>query len=108
VTSVEQRGSATELLLGIVRILFAVVRLFGFRLDSQRVASGETKSSILAAVERAKKRILWYQETPPVAQAGFYRRGWVHPATKKAEMLDVSLIDSASPCRSRASCTQGQ
>ena len=20
---------------------------------------------------------VWYQETPPVAQAGFYRRGWV-------------------------------
>jgi putative transposase len=46
-----------QLLLGTVRLLFAVVRLFGFRLDSQRVPSGETKSSILAAVERAKKRI---------------------------------------------------
>jgi hypothetical protein len=46
-----------RLLLGSVRLLFAVVRVFGFRLDSQRVASGETKSSVLAAVERANKRI---------------------------------------------------
>jgi putative transposase len=46
-----------QLLLGIVRLLFAVIRLFGLRLDSQRVASGQTKSAILDAVERAKKRI---------------------------------------------------
>jgi putative transposase len=46
-----------QLLLGIVRLLLLLVRLFGFRLDSQRVPSGEAKSSILGAVERAKKRI---------------------------------------------------
>jgi hypothetical protein len=46
-----------QLLLGIMRLLFAVVRLFGFRLDSQRVPSGEAKSTILGAIDRAKKRI---------------------------------------------------
>ena len=46
-----------QLLLGIVRLLFTLVRLFGFRLDSQRVPSGEAKSAILAAIGRAKKRI---------------------------------------------------
>jgi putative transposase len=40
-----------------VRLLCAAVRLFGFRLDSQRVPSGEAKSSILVAVERAKTRV---------------------------------------------------
>ena len=43
-----------QLLLGIVRLVFVLVRLFGFRLDSQRVPTGEAKSTILAAVERAK------------------------------------------------------
>lgn len=43
-----------RVLLGIVRLLFVVVRLFGLRLDFQRVPSGETKSSILAAIDRAK------------------------------------------------------
>ena len=46
-----------QLLLSIVRLRFVMVRLFGVRLDSQRVPSGEAKSSILAATERAKKRI---------------------------------------------------
>jgi len=46
-----------ELLLGILRLLFVLVRLFGVRLDSQRVPSGESKSSILGAIERAKRRI---------------------------------------------------
>ena len=46
-----------QLLLGIMRLLFAVVRLFGFRLESQRVPSGEAKSTILGAIDRAKKRI---------------------------------------------------
>ena len=44
-------------LLGIVRLLLLLVRLFGFRLDSQRVPSGEHKSCILAAIELAKQRI---------------------------------------------------
>ena len=39
-----------QLLLGIVRLLFMLVRLFGFRLDSQGVPSGEAKSTILGAV----------------------------------------------------------
>ena len=46
-----------QLLLGIVRLLLVLVRLFGFRLDSQRVPSGESKSSILGAIERAKQRV---------------------------------------------------
>ena len=46
-----------QLLLGITRLLLLLVRLFGFRLDSQRVPSGEAKSSILGAIERAKQRI---------------------------------------------------
>jgi putative transposase len=46
-----------QLLLGIVRLLLVTVRLFGLRLDSQRVPSGEAKSRVLAAVERAKNRI---------------------------------------------------
>ena len=46
-----------QLLLGIVRLLFVLVRLFSFRLDSQRVPSGESKPSILGAIERAKKRV---------------------------------------------------
>jgi len=46
-----------QLLLGIVRLLFVLVRLFGFRLGSQRVPSGEAKSSVLAAIEQAKKRV---------------------------------------------------
>jgi putative transposase len=44
-------------LLGIVRLLFVLVRLFGFRLDSQRVSSGEAKSTILGAIVRANKRL---------------------------------------------------
>jgi transposase InsO family protein len=46
-----------QLLLGIARLLFVLVRLLGVRLDSQRVPSGEAKSAILAAIGRAKKRI---------------------------------------------------
>ena len=46
-----------QLLLGIVRLLFVLVRRFGFRLDSQRVPSGEAKSCVLGAIERAKNRI---------------------------------------------------
>jgi hypothetical protein len=46
-----------QLLLSIVRLLLLLVRLSGFRLDSQRVPSGEAKSSILSAIDRAKKRI---------------------------------------------------
>jgi hypothetical protein len=33
-----------QLLLGIVRLLLLLIRLFGFRLDSQRVPSGEAES----------------------------------------------------------------
>jgi hypothetical protein len=46
-----------QLLLGIVRLLFVMVRLFGVYPDSQRAPSAEAKSSILGAIERAKKRI---------------------------------------------------
>jgi putative transposase len=46
-----------QLLLGIVCLLLLLVRLFRVRLDSQRVPSGDAKSSILAAIERAKSRI---------------------------------------------------
>jgi len=46
-----------QLLVGIVRLLFVLVRRFGFRLDSQRVPSGEAKSSILGAIKRAKRHI---------------------------------------------------
>ena len=46
-----------QLLPGIVRLLFVLVRRFGFRLDSQRVPSGEAKSCVLGAIERAKNRI---------------------------------------------------
>ncbi len=46
-----------QVLLGVVRLLFVLVRLFGLRLDSPRVPSGETKSAILAAIERAKGSI---------------------------------------------------
>lgn len=46
-----------QLLLGIVRQLFVLARVCGFRLDSQRVPSGEAKSAILGAIERAKQRI---------------------------------------------------
>ena len=46
-----------QLLLGIVRLLFVLVRLFGIGLDSQRVPSGQAKSCLLDAVKRAKKRI---------------------------------------------------
>jgi hypothetical protein len=46
-----------QLLLGIVRLVIVPVRLFGFRLDSQRVPTGEAKSTILGAIDRAKKRI---------------------------------------------------
>ena len=45
------------LLVGTVRLLFVLVRLFGFRLDCQRVPCGEAKSSILGAIERAKRHI---------------------------------------------------
>jgi putative transposase len=46
-----------QLLVGIARLLVVMVRLFGFRLDSQRVPTGEAKSSVLDAIARAKKRI---------------------------------------------------
>jgi putative transposase len=46
-----------QVLLAVARLLFVMVRLFGFRLDSQRVPSGESKSSVLAAIKRAKRRI---------------------------------------------------
>ena len=46
-----------HVLLTVVRLLLVVVRLFGLRLDSQRVPSGEAKSSILVAIKRARKRI---------------------------------------------------
>ena len=46
-----------QLLLAVTRLLFVMVRLFGFRLNSQRVPSADAKSCELAAIERAKKRI---------------------------------------------------
>ena len=46
-----------QLLVGIVRLLFVLVRLFGIGLDSQRVPTGEAKSSVLRGIERATKRI---------------------------------------------------
>ena len=46
-----------QLLLSITRLLLLLVRLFGFRLDSQRVPSGKAKSTILGAFERAKKGV---------------------------------------------------
>jgi len=46
-----------QLLVGTGRLLFVLVRLFGFRLDSQRVPSGEAKSCILGVIERAKRHI---------------------------------------------------
>jgi len=41
----------------IIRLAFLLVRLSGFRLDSQRVPDGDTKRSILAAVTSARKAI---------------------------------------------------
>jgi putative transposase len=46
-----------RLLLAIVRLAFLVVRLSGFRLDSQRVPQGETKRSIRAAIASAQKAV---------------------------------------------------
>jgi putative transposase len=46
-----------QLLLAVTRLLFVMVRLFGIGLDSQRVPSGEAKSTILGAIERAKRRV---------------------------------------------------
>ena len=46
-----------QLLLSVTRLLLLLVRLFGFRLDSQRVPSGKAKSTILGAFERAKKGV---------------------------------------------------
>ena len=46
-----------QLLVGIVRLLFTLVRLFDVRLGGERVPSGEAKSTILGAIERAKQRI---------------------------------------------------
>ena len=43
-------------MLGVARLLFMMVWLFGFRLDAQRVPSGEAKSCVLGAIERAKQR----------------------------------------------------
>jgi len=45
------------LLLAVTRLLCVLVRLFGVRLDFQRVPTGEAKSCVLGAIERAKKRI---------------------------------------------------
>jgi hypothetical protein len=56
-----------RLLLAIVRLAFLLVRLSGFRLDSQRVPQGETKRSILAAIASAQKAI-------PLALDNFSRR----------------------------------
>jgi putative transposase len=44
-------------LLTIVRLTFLLVRLSGFRLDSQRVPDGQTKRTILAAIASAQKAI---------------------------------------------------
>jgi putative transposase len=44
-------------LLAIIRLAFLLVRLSGFRLDSQRVSDGATKRSILGAVAHAKMAI---------------------------------------------------
>ena len=44
-------------LLAIVRLAFLLVRLSGFRLDSQRVPDGQTKRSMLAAIASAQKAI---------------------------------------------------
>ena len=44
-------------LLAIIRLAFLLVRLSGFRLDSQRVPDGQTKRSILAAIASAQKAI---------------------------------------------------
>jgi putative transposase len=46
-----------QLLVGIVRLLFTLVRLFAVRLGGERVPSGEAKSTILGVIERAKQRI---------------------------------------------------
>ena len=46
-----------QLLLSVTRLLLLLVRLFGCRLDSQRVPAGEAKSAIIGAIERAKNRI---------------------------------------------------
>jgi hypothetical protein len=47
----------TRFLLAIVRLAFLLVRLSGFRLDSQRVPDGQTKRSILSAIASAQKAI---------------------------------------------------
>jgi hypothetical protein len=44
-------------LLAIIRLVFLLVRLYGFRLDSQHVPDGTTKRSILKAVAHATKAI---------------------------------------------------
>ena len=41
----------------VVRLAFLLVRLSGFRLDSQRIPDGETKRSILTAIASAQKAI---------------------------------------------------
>ena len=46
-----------RLLLGIVRLLFTVLRIFDVRLDDQRVPSGEAESNLLAAIEHARASI---------------------------------------------------
>jgi putative transposase len=43
--------------LAIIRLAFLLVRLSGFRLDSERVPDGRRKRSILAAVEHAQKAL---------------------------------------------------
>jgi putative transposase len=46
-----------QFLLAIVRLAFLLVRLSGFRVDSQRVPDGKTKRLILAAVASAQKAV---------------------------------------------------
>ena len=44
-------------LLAVIRLAFLLVRLSGFRLDSQRVPDGNAKRSILSAIANAQKAI---------------------------------------------------
>ena len=46
-----------QLLVGIVRLLFVLVRLVRVRLDGERVPAGEAKARIISAVERARRRV---------------------------------------------------
>jgi putative transposase len=46
-----------QLLVGIVHLLFVLARLFDARLSGERVPTGDAKARIIAAVERARRRI---------------------------------------------------